>query len=193
MNPSVIYKLAFAQDPTSAVAHAAAAVGLPRGIVKLALPLTAMGRAGLRTARRQLLRGAERTVGRGTRGLARQARRAAPRMERSALYRSSEQIAREPWNRPQPPPIPKRELPMLGPEHFEEVPGLGRRLMKNWWTLPVGAAGVYGLGKLIGQGEDMVSAFSGSPQMGFGYPESPSPAQGRYQQMMALARQYGYM
>jgi hypothetical protein len=181
MNPSVIYKLAFAQDPTVAVAHAAAGVGLP----KIAQPIVA--------------RAAE-AIGRGARGAMRGARRSIPRMERSALSRTAKEIANEPWNRIHPPPIPRlgtaaRPFRVTDNMIVRDLnqPGLGRRLMKNWWTLPVGAAGVYGLGKMLGQGEDMVSAFSGSPQMGFGYPESPSPAQGRYQQMMALARQYGYM
>jgi len=189
VNSNSIYKLAFAQYPAVAVASAAAAVGLPGCFTKLAVsPFIA----------KRLMSGTLKDLARARSGVPHAATR---RMERGTLERMA---SKRPWMRgvkgyrqpSRPPPLPQQrsDVPMLGPDQFSEVPGLGRRVAqgvaKNWWTLPVAGAGVYGLGHTLSQA---TGAGAEPQQMGYGYPAvAQTPAQDRYTQMMALARQYGY-
>jgi hypothetical protein len=121
MDSGTVYKLARARDPSAAVASAAAAIGLPTAIVKLALPTSLLGRTGVRTARRQLLR-------RPTRVAAGAAGATGPSKSWTPFPAKSES-----WT-----PFPAKK------------PGVGSRIAKNWWTLPAAGAGVYGLGSMVG-------------------------------------------
>ena len=84
-----------------------------------------------------------------------------------------------------------------GPEAATQTPGLGKRLAQNWWTVPAAGAGVYGLGHAVGQAGDVADMMGGggAPEMDYDVPmqAAQTPADGRYQQMLQMARQYGYV
>ena len=230
MNYNSLYKLAFAQDPTVAVASAAAAVGLPFCAVKLAGKLDAITRGlqafgvkGIR-APTQLPRQARRAFGRIGRGapsesLTRnrwrqlhaqqmdptsawamtEARSAhgmanavqAPTMKAPPLAITRKARAQRATQQPAP---GVATTPAASAAEAAAPQGIGRRIMKDWWTIPVGAAGAYGVAHGVGAMADGLGGDAGGDmQMGYGYPAAAqTPAQGRYEQMMSLARRYGY-
>lgn len=153
MSARDVYKLAFAHDPTVAVADAAAAVGLPRNLTKLA-------------------------------GVARSAAQVAKRF-RSAPKRISEPLEA----------VARKHGPGASSPLSAAPVGLGKRIAQNWWTFPAAGLGVYGLSTIPGEMSAMAGGGGGGAMQG-GYgatASSTSPAQQRYQQMQALARQYGYI